>query len=163
MLDGYSIINFQNSIPANAGERSCNGCTACCEGWLTCNIYGYEVKRNQPCRFLSKNSGCSAYNMRPYDPCKTFKCYWKQDDTIPENFKPSVSGVIMIYRTSAEGIKHLDLVEGKKSLSLEILDFALTRYRQKKVDNVRWFIGDKVNYVSNDQRFINKMKDLYKD
>lgn len=154
----YSIIDFENPLKPN-NTRSCNGCTSCCEGWLTCNIYGYEVSRNKPCRFMSPspNAGCSAYEVRPHNPCKTFLCYWKQDPSIPEHFKPSISKNIMIYRRSAEGILHLDLIDAGKPISLEILNWALMRFRTRKVDSVRWWLDGKLNYVSRDEKFIEIM------
>lgn len=153
MFKTYSIINFEEPIkPINT--RSCNGCTSCCEGWLSCNIYGQEVNLGKPCKFLDKSFGCSAYDLRPYDPCKTFLCYWKIDRTIPEHFKPSISKTIMIYRRSVENINHLDLVDAGKPISTEILSFALSLFQSKKVDSVRWWVKGKMNYVSRDEKFI---------
>lgn len=159
MLENYSIINFDSplkSVPA----KSCNGCTACCEGYLSCNIFGYEVRNGRHCRFVDQGKGCQAYDLRPYNPCKTFLCYWKQDETVPEKFKPNVCGNIMVYRKSAEGIMHLDIVEATKPLNLELLDWALTRFRKKKIDSLRWFLNGKINYVSRDEKFIEHMEKL---
>jgi hypothetical protein len=30
-------------IPIANAERTCGGCTACCDGWLTGNILGHEL------------------------------------------------------------------------------------------------------------------------
>lgn len=164
MLENYSIINFDSPLKS-VPSRSCNGCTACCEGWLSGNIYGFIMERNKPCRFISKNNGCSAYEMRPHSPCKTFLCYWKQDESVPEKFQPNVCGNIMIYRRSEGNVVHLDILEASKSLNIELLNWALERYRQKKINSLRWFMNDNttMNYVSRDQKFIDKMNLLMQE
>lgn len=135
-------------------QRSCNGCTSCCEGWLTCTIYGYNVRPGIPCKFLSKGKECSVYAFRPENPCKTFVCYWKKEVSVPEEFKPSISKNIMIYRQSVEGVFHLDLVSAGAPLKLEILNWALNQYSLEKIDSVRWWVNGEMNYVSRDNRFI---------
>jgi Fe-S-cluster containining protein len=78
--------------------RSCNGCTRCCEGWLTTKVFNFEIGPEQgPCRFLGKG-GCSIYEQRQYDPCQTFQCGWKENTSIPEDIKPSKSNVILLLR-----------------------------------------------------------------
>lgn len=153
----YSIIDFESPLKP-VTTRSCDGCTSCCEGWLTCTIYGYDVAPGKPCRFMGKSTGCSAYEVRPYNPCKTFLCYWKQDSSIPEHFKPSISKNILLFRKSLEGILHLDIVEAGKPVSLEILNWALMRFRTKKVNSVRWWFDGKLHYVSRDEQFIELME-----
>lgn len=161
MLGNYSVINFVTplkSIPS----RSCNGCTACCEGWLSGSIYGYPMYREKPCKFIDKDTGCSIYETRPSTPCKTFICYWKQNEIVPERFKPSSCGNIMIYRQSEQDLIHLDILEGSKPLSTEVLDWALEMYLNKKIDSLRWFMNNNMttNYVSRNQKFIEKMNSL---
>lgn len=75
--------------------RSCGSCTKCCEGWLFGDSYGFEFKPGVPCKFLRK-SGCSIYPIRPENPCKTFRCHWKDNTAIPDWMRPDQSGIILL-------------------------------------------------------------------
>lgn len=81
----------------NKNERSCEGCTACCEGWLSADINGHEVAPGKPCPFVQQGIGCSIYKDRPKDPCKQFQCMWRatDDSIMPDKFKPSEIGSIV--------------------------------------------------------------------
>lgn len=78
-------------------NRSCDGCTECCQGWLTATIHGRPMYSGRPCHFVSDN-GCSIYKDRPKDPCVDYKCNWLQDTNIPEWLKPSKAKVIISNR-----------------------------------------------------------------
>ena len=58
-------------------KRECDGCTACCDGELILNIYGKRYA-GRPCQF-NNGSGCTIYEDRPHNPCKTFECTWLRD------------------------------------------------------------------------------------
>lgn len=161
MLHNYSIVNFESPIKT-VTTRLCDGCTSCCEGWLSCNIYGNEVYRGKPCVFLKEKQGCSAYDFRPTSPCKNFVCYWRQDITIPEKFKPNICGNIMVFRKTEDNIVHLDILEGSKPIDHELLDWVLQRYIEKKINSVRWFSNQNtlMNFVSRDEKFKEQMNKL---
>jgi hypothetical protein len=75
--------------------RSCDGCTKCCEGWLTADIYGFPMGPEEgSCKFLSK-FGCGIYPVRE-TLCKNFQCDWKENYLIPQNMKPDKSNVILL-------------------------------------------------------------------
>jgi len=84
-------------IVSDAGtSRQCGSCTACCDGWLTANILGHEMKPGVPCHFRGEG-GCTIYAERPTDPCRTFVCGWlRKDSPFPESFKPDRIGVILL-------------------------------------------------------------------
>lgn len=88
-------MNRTISIIVETKGRSCDGCTKCCEGWLTANIYGFEMNpTNGACRFLAK-SGCGIYAVR--EPlCKNFQCDWKENTAIPEYLKPDKCNAIIM-------------------------------------------------------------------
>jgi len=48
-------------IPIAHAERTCGGCTACCDGWLTGNILGHELAPGKPCHFRG-DGGCTIYD-----------------------------------------------------------------------------------------------------
>jgi len=164
MYDTFSIVNF-DFVQKPIHDRACDGCTSCCEGWLTANIYGIDMYPGKPCRFADKSNGCTIYNNRPANPCKGFYCYWKGNKDVPEHFKPSISKNILVLRSTEDGARFLDINEAGKPVDFEILNWAIEQYRSKKVDSVRWIMGanKKMNYVSRDQRFINKMNQLLQE
>ncbi len=82
--------------------RACEGCTKCCEGWLSGTAYGYDFSPYKKCAFLK--NGCSIYEQRPIDPCKTFECQWKSNRIFPDWLKPDKSHVIILKR-------HLDIFD----------------------------------------------------
>ena len=68
-------------------SRNCGMCTACCDGWLTANIRGHEMRVGVPCHFRGEG-GCTIYQDRPVDPCRGFHCAWR----LSGNPFPSRSG-----------------------------------------------------------------------
>ena len=132
-------------------QRPCNGCTKCCEGFLSGEAYGYKFKLGTPCKF--KNSaGCGIYSVRPYSPCQTFSCYWKDNHFVPENLKPSVSGVIMVERY-LENYKYLDINYAGREVSPEVEDFLYQLYIGKKVENIRYISKGKYKLLSDNPTF----------
>ena len=103
--------------------RSCDGCTKCCEGYLTTEIYNFPVDPNNgACRFLSRG-GCSIYSLRPYDPCKTFQCGWKENTRIPEELKPNKSNVILLIRYM-EGFYFYRIARASSKIDPNVLKWA---------------------------------------
>lgn len=142
-------------------NKTCDGCTKCCEGYLTANIRGHEMFLNKPCFFLKEiNVGCGDYENRPTDPCKTFKCGWLQDDdnTIPDWMKPSLSNVIILMR-SVDNERVLKLVQCGDSINPNTIAwfFMWATQRTKNIeiqlfDNV-YFYGDTLNKAVAENRY----------
>ncbi|HEY9447833.1 MAG TPA: hypothetical protein VIQ62_12240 [Burkholderiales bacterium] len=77
--------------------RSCQPCTACCDGWLQIRVNGAEAYPGCPCPH-STGSGCDDYEHRPVDPCVKFICGWRMEGSpLPEWMKPSNSKVIVLF------------------------------------------------------------------
>lgn len=77
-------------------KRSCQPCTACCDGWVQINVKGYEAYPGHPCPH-STGKGCDDYHNRPVNPCRQFECAWvKAKSPLPEDFKPSECGALVI-------------------------------------------------------------------
>ena len=112
-------------------KRDCHGCTACCEGWLTGAAHGHSFYPGKPCHFLTLG-GCSIYNDRPENPCKTFDCAWKLDQEFifPEWMKPSMSGVVMKFETWAEDQHYLEVYEMGKKIDAVVLNWLIMKSLQ---------------------------------
>ena len=108
----------------------------------------------KPCHFVSKN-GCSIYTMRPYNPCKGFKCVWKKTAGVPIEFKPNLVDMIMIENV-IDSIPYVYIVPAGKEISFEILDWAVSAVNDGIIDNIVYKKNDKVRFISRDPAFIEK-------
>lgn len=138
-------------------DRSCDGCTKCCDGHLTANIYGYEMGPKKPCHFVSKN-GCSIYAMRPYNPCKGFKCVWKKNFKVPLEFKPDLIDMIMLEK-ALDDIPYVLLVPATSEITLEILDWAVSAVDNGSIENIVYQHKDQIRVISRNPDFIAKSKE----
>lgn len=76
--------------------RTCHGCTACCDGWVTMNVHGHDVLPGSPCPY-SSGSGCKIYDERPVDPCRNFMCGWIMEmSPLPDWMRPDLAKVILL-------------------------------------------------------------------
>lgn len=137
-------------IPIHNATRACDGCTACCEGWLFANIKGYSMYRGRKCQFLGENK-CNDYQNRPKDPCKTFKCTWLVDLEIPHWMKPNLSNVIIVNKkTKKLGIDYLEVVEMGNKIDSEILNFII-HYSLKNKLNLYYQVNYGWNYLGSNE------------
>lgn len=125
-------------------NRNCNGCTKCCEGWLTSNIYGHDMYIGKPCHFVTSN-GCSIYNKRPEDPCKIFKCEWLINLNIPEWLYPKKSEVIIL-KKNINNLFYFEIREAGKKLSVEILNWILLKHINDQM-NIVYYINGGKNFI----------------
>ncbi len=102
-------------------ERQCGDCKACCEGWLHAEIYGEMMYPGKPCHFIGDN-GCSIYKDRPEKPCKTYKCVWLDDTSVPGYFKPNKIGTILT-RKVIENIEFIEAYEAGKKIDSLLLSW----------------------------------------
>lgn len=121
--------------------RSCDGCTKCCDGWLVGKIAGEMMYPGKPCQFCQPGVGCSNYDNRPQDPCRTFMCLWREDETVPIEFKPSEVNSI-ISRQEVDGIPFLGLQEAGETMRPEVLDWFIKFVTSRQI-NAEWEIDGK--------------------
>ncbi len=77
--------------------RSCQNCTACCDGWLRITIQGQAVYPGKKCPF-STGTGCSDYPNRPIQPCRQFDCGWLiKGSPLPDWMRPDTAKVIVLF------------------------------------------------------------------
>jgi hypothetical protein len=142
-------------IPIISAERQCNGCTACCEGWLAGDAHGQEFWPGRKCHFLGDKS-CSIYEQRPENPCKTFKCKWLEDKNFPEWLKPNLSKVI-IYEREIQGHTYWEIVEAGEKMDSTILSWIFMQYVSGSVKNLHYRIDSGWNMIGSDD-WIRAMK-----
>lgn len=124
--------------------RQCDGCTACCEGWLSGEAYGHKFWPGRKCDFCLSR-GCEIYEKRPQEPCVSYRCAWLRGDT-PAWLKPSECGAILTWRTIGKH-DYLDVVEAGRRLDPVILSWLLLAYANGQLKNIRWMLNGGLNFV----------------
>lgn len=132
-------------------NRECGTCTKCCDGTLTTNINGNEVKLGKPCVYLTIGKGCNIYEERPQNPCKSYQCAWIINNDIPDFMKPENSNCILDY-DEKNGIKYLRLISSEVPYTAETLSWCIN-YAQSNNINLVWSINEK-NYHIGDGGFV---------
>ena len=127
-------------------ERSCNGCTKCCEGWLHGSAHGYDFYRGRKCFFLEEKT-CSIYPSRPDDPCKTYQCAWLSNNKIPHWMKPNLVDTIITIRYS-NGIEYVELTEAGSKLNVEVFSWFMQEYAKGTWNTITYTIESDSNYVT---------------
>lgn len=126
------------SLSLGKSARSCEGCTKCCEGWLSANILGEDMYPGKACQFVEPSVGCTIYKTRPEDPCKTFECIWRATDYVPEKFSPTNTGQ-MIVAQRLYGIDYLVMVYSGQEVDPEFLSW-FTTFAVGRQLNVEWSV-----------------------
>jgi Fe-S-cluster containining protein len=138
--------------------RSCDGCTKCCEGYLSATIYGEDMYRGKPCQFVDLGTGCTIYKKRPEDPCKTFQCVWRAADFVPEEFSPK-SQQVLVTEQKINGIPYLSAIPAGKEISTEMLSWFVS-YGVGRQLNVEWVVEDRPYHLGQVD-FIHAMSQRY--
>jgi hypothetical protein len=118
-------------MPIVPSDRNCDGCTACCDGWLAGKVNEHYFYPGKKCYYVTDN-GCSIYNIRPEMPCRNFSCGWLIDKDVPEWMKPSNIQAIILSTRNNELIEQID-----KSLTLEIFAWFKNLYNQGKIKKIQ--------------------------
>ena len=127
----------------NVLGRSCEGCTKCCSGALTATIniesrsVVHELGPGNPCVFVQIGKGCGVYDERPDDPCRTFRCQYLVDESVPEEMKPSRSNVILTIEEIIPNLEYIIAHEAGGSLEGDNLKWVRSLYDDYAV-NAAW-------------------------
>lgn len=150
------IIFSENSLFNRPIQRSCDGCTKCCEGWLEAEIYGIPMYPGRPCHFKS-NSGCSIYENRPESPCKEYQCMWLTSSEIPEWMKPNEINTIVSKRQQGN-ISWIEIREAGSILDSSVLSWFVV-YCFKNNINLCYSLNGSANYIGQGD-FVRLMESL---
>lgn len=131
---------------AETATKSCGSCTKCCEGWLSGDIRGHKMYLGKPCFFVEIGKGCTDYENRPESPCKTFQCLWLEEPEVPEEFKPEISGCIISYAKTNNGILYLSITKAPNNPSVELLSWCF-KYVFSRGINLFWEIDNYFHWI----------------
>lgn len=102
--------------------RECKECAACCQGWLSADIYGTKMGDGKKCSFHQNK--CLIYNQRP-KTCINYQCAWSQY-LFPEWMRPDKCKVLINVQDWSKG-QYLKCIEMGQKMSdeifLEIMNF----------------------------------------
>lgn len=132
-----------------SNSRACDGCTKCCDGWAVGEAHGYKFYPGRKCHFVC-DTGCSIYESRPEEPCKTFKCLWLSDSTIPQWMKPDRIHSILSLETR-NNISYITVKEAGKRLDASVLSWLFTSYHQGSITNIRYELDGGWNFIGTDE------------
>ena len=124
-------------------ERKCDGCTKCCEGWLTGEVNGYSFFKGRPCFYLNKT--CTIYESRPEHPCRVYECEWLSDSVFPMWMKPDISNIIITKRTH-EYIDFYEIIEAGGIISAKTLNWLIQWALDHKI-NLLYFVEGGLNRI----------------
>jgi hypothetical protein len=102
--------------------------------------------------------GCSIYSNRPHNPCKGFKCVWKENRTVPKEFKPNTIDMIMT-NGYLDGIHYVHIVPAGQEITVDVLDWAITAVNGGEIKHIVYQKNNKAKIISQDPDFITKYKE----
>ena len=143
------------NIPVVSLDRSCNGCTACCEGWLHGSAHEHLYWRGRKCHYVG-TQGCTIYESRPVDPCQTYRCQWLTNNFFPEWMKPVLSKIIITER-DCKGIKYFEIVETGQKMDSTILSWLFIEHVNGNLPNLHYMIDGGWNLIGTPE-FVSAMR-----
>lgn len=128
-------------------DRTCDGCSECCKGWLIGSALGHSFYPGKPCHFLQKS--CSIYEERPEDPCRSYKCHWLAENDLPMWMRPDLCGAVITRRQHGE-IEYFEIVECGKKLDSSVLSW-IVLWALNNSKNIKYQIDRGWNRIGNKQ------------
>jgi hypothetical protein len=128
-------------------ERTCDGCSECCNGRMVGSVYGHTFHPGKKCFYLK--DGCSIYDTRPVNPCQVYKCHWLETEDLPVWMRPDLSRVIVSKRTH-KPIEFYEVIECGQSISLDVFRW-LTMWALGNNKNVRFEMSGGYNKIGSDE------------
>ena len=81
---------------------------------MTATIRGHAMRPGTPCHFLGA-TGCTIYDERPHDPCRTFFCAWRlQGNPFPDAFRPDRIGAIVLALRWRDRVAYCLVTDGRE-------------------------------------------------
>jgi len=125
-------------------DRTCDGCTECCKGWLPGAANGHSFYPGKPCFYVTATN-CSIYKDRPADPCKEFKCTWIGENSLPMWMRPDLCGIVTTKHTQGD-VTYYRATECGKTIDAKVLSWF-----------VMWALNSKINLIYEVDRGLNRI------
>ena len=86
-------------------------------------ILGNRVRAGYPCPHGSAK-GCDVYAQRPEDPCRTFVCSWRVENSpLPDWMRPDRCGAIVLLSFSWQGETVISVIPAGRAVPAKTLDW----------------------------------------
>jgi hypothetical protein len=82
-------------------DRTCGSCTTCCKD-LAIIEDGMNKLPGVLCSHCTAGAGCAIYETRP-NVCRTYHCLWRRLPNMADDWRPDLSGVLIMPAKSLEG------------------------------------------------------------
>jgi hypothetical protein len=123
--------------------RECGGCTECCKGWVTGEVYGRSFYEGKKCFYLQ--DACTIYPTRPVNPCQSFKCHWLATDDLPMWMRPDIAKAIVLHKREKD-IEYYSVAECGSKIDSEVLSWMITWALNNK-KNLCYFMNGSMNKI----------------
>ena len=142
--------------------RECGDCGRCCDGRLKANILGTPMGDGIKCTYYDTKCGCTIYDKRPDDPCRSYNCAWLLDESIPDWMKPSLSNVLITYKKhpTDESLSYYDVIEHSKKMDSVVLNWIL-HWAMGNGKNLIYEV-DRQLYTIGNERFLQTINGIIK-
>jgi len=131
-------------------KRKCDGCTMCCEGYLSGEVRNKPFYYGRPCHFLG-TTGCTMYEERPEHPCRVFTCGWLDDsEMFPEWMKPNLSKIIAHRKKTPNGFLYYKIYECGQKIDSKVLNYLILYSLNNSVNICVQVDGGWSNYGTQD-------------
>lgn len=85
-------------------ERTCGPCTLCCRFF---GVPEMDKPAGIACGHRCE-AGCAVHAARPQS-CRNFECFWLMDDSLPEDMRPDLCGVVVSFNEDHDSaVVHVD-------------------------------------------------------
>jgi hypothetical protein len=142
--DTGTVTITEKAVAIPTPQRTCDSCTKCCQGHLSGVAYGHSFQPGKPCFFVAEK-GCSIYADRPDSPCKSFKCEWLANDSLPMWMRPDLSKVIVLNRKYDDG-EWVEVSEAGQKLDAAVLSWMVIWAANNK-KNLRYQVDGGWNWL----------------
>jgi len=134
-IRGYCQV-FYFSMPGvilYSMGRTCDKCTACCDGRLRLDDINGVSPQHNACPFMG-NGICNIYENRPETPCRTYSCLWKRDSSgsILEDWMSPARTNILVH-THSDNPQQVELVTFEGEYRKDDLSDINRKLRQKGI------------------------------
>ena len=113
--------------------KACEECSECCR-LLAIQMEGYYTPQGHWCKYCTE-PGCSIYNTSIPKSCKDYFCGWIQNENIPDEYKPNLSGIVLeVLDNNPNTTKFW--IDEKNFDNTNVVAKKLEQYTQRKYTNI---------------------------
>lgn len=127
--------------------KECGECNACC---VVTEIKVLNKPAGKLCtNYCTQSKKCSVYTERP-NPCKTFECLYKQQEQIPDEYRPDRCHIMfeLVAGTSTYiGYINANYPDSWKTNSIQLLVSKINKAGDNVLfNNKKYFLAEGVKY-----------------